>query len=312
MGRDRSFLNIAIWQDADFRALPPLAQHLYFVLWTHPGLSYAGVVDWRPARLAPMAGGWTRAEVDAAAACLEARLFIVVDRDTEECLVRSYVRFDGLMRQANLAVSFANAYAEVASNDIRGVIVREAQKLQQLEPDIAAWRKDQVRGVLSQPAVDPRSRPLPTDPFTPGLTPSVTPTVTPVLATSAANADPQPDPGAGVPPTPSPSPTPLLPGVPDADASDAAQQKPSSRRRPERPIPDDWAPNDKHLEQAREKRADLAFEAMRFRNHAQTNDRRVRDWDAAFRNWLTKAQPAPRQTQEPVSAWDRQYQRGPE
>lgn len=89
MGRERAFLNTAIWQDTDFRALPPLAQHLYFVLRTHPGLSYACVVDWRPARHAPMAGGRSRAEVDAAAECLEARLFIVVDRDTEDCLVRS-------------------------------------------------------------------------------------------------------------------------------------------------------------------------------------------------------------------------------
>lgn len=311
VGRDRSFPNTAIWQDADFRALPPLAQHLYFVLWTHPGLSYAGVADWRPARLAPMAGGWTRTDVEAAAACLEARLFIVVDQDTEECLVRSYVRFDGLMRQANLAVSFANAYAEVASNDIRRVIVRETQELQQLEPDIAAWKKDQVRGVLSQPAVDPRSRPLPTDPFTPRLTPSVTPAVAPALVTDATDADPQPDPGAGVPPTPSPSPTPLLPGVPDADASGAARQGTASRRRPERPIPDDWAPNEKHFRQAQQMCADLAHEVERFRNHEETHDRRARDWDAAFRNWLTKAKPAQRQPIETVSAWGRQYQRDP-
>lgn len=310
MSRDRSFLNTAIWQDADFRALPPLAQHLYFVLWTHPSLSYAGVVDWRPARLAPMAGGWTRTDVQAAAACLEARLFIVVDQDTEECLVRSYFRFDGLMRQANLAVSFANAYAEVASNDIRGVIVRETQKLRQLEPDIAAWRKEQVLGVLSQPAVDPRSRCLPTDPFSPGLTPSVTPVLTPSPDTSTRTSDPQPDPGPGVPPTPSPTPTPLLPVLPDADAPGAAQK--STRRKPERPLSDDWAPNPAHHRQAEERRADIAHEAERFRNHAKANDRRARDWDAAFRNWLMKAQPTARQTPESVSAWDRQYQRGPE
>lgn len=303
MGRDRSFLNTAIWQDADFRALPPLAQHLYFVLWTHPGLSYAGVVDWRPARLAPMSGGWTRADVEAAAACLEARLFIVVDQDTEECLVRSYVRFDGLMRQANLAVSFANAYAEVASNNIRGVIVRETQKLRELEPDIAAWRKEQVLGVLSQPAVDPRSRPLPNDPFAPTLTPSGTPTVTPPVAPNSASTDPQPDPSPGVPPTPSPSPTPLLPVLPDADAPGAAQSKPSGRRRPERPLPDDWAPNEKHAQQAREARADLVLEAERFRNHAQTHDRRARDWDAAFRNWLTRAQPTSQAVATNTDPW---------
>lgn len=100
--------------------------------------------------------------------------------------------------------------------------------------------------------------------------------------------------------------------VPDADAPGAALQKATSRCRPERPLPDDWAPNEKHAQQARERHADLAFEAERFRNHAKANDRRARDWDAAFRNWLMKAQPTPRQTPESVSAWDRQYQRGPE
>ncbi len=312
MPRDRSFMNTAIWQDADFRTLPPLAQHLYFVLWTHPGLSYAGVVDWRPARIAQMSGCWSAADVEAAADCLEARLFIVVDRATEECLVRSYVRFDGLMKQANLSVSFANAYAEVASNDVRGVIVHETQKLHRLEPDLAAWRKGQVRGVLAQPSVDPRSRTLPADPFTPGATPTVTRSVTPAVTVNSTAGDPSVDPEADLPPTPSPTPSPLLPGVPAADASGAAQQGTTSRRRPERPIPNDWAPNEKHFRQAQEMRADLAHEAERFRNHAQTHDRRARDWDAAFRNWLTKAKPAQRQSTETVSAWDRQYQRGPE
>lgn len=313
MPRDRAFLNMAIWQDADFRGLPPLAQHLYFVLWTHPGLSYAGVVDWRPGRIAAMAGGWTRAQVQTAADCLEARLFIVVDRDTEECLVRSFVRFDGLMKQGNLSVSFATAYAEVASNDIRGVIVRETQKLRRFETDIAAWGKEQVRGVLEQPAVDPRSRALPADPFTPELTLNVTPTVTPGVTPESPDADHHGDPGAGIPPTPTPppAPTPLLPGVPAADASGAAQQS-STRRKPERTLPTDWAPNKRHFEQAKERGADIAFEVERFRNHAQMNDRRVRDWDAAFRNWLSKAQPARVQRTEPVSAWDRTYADGSE
>lgn len=41
---------------------------------------------------------------------------------------------------------------------------------------------------------------------------------------------------------------------------------------------------------------------MRFRNHAAQNDRRLRDWDAAFRNWLTndRAKPvAPNRGQQP-------------
>ena len=85
MAREHSMINTAIWNDADFRALPWPAQHLYFVLWTHPGLSYAGVVDWRPARIAPMAGGWSVEMVQAAADCLAARLFLVGKKVTAQC-----------------------------------------------------------------------------------------------------------------------------------------------------------------------------------------------------------------------------------
>ena len=36
--RNYAQLNIAIWNDDDFRALTPQAQHLYFLLLSHPTL----------------------------------------------------------------------------------------------------------------------------------------------------------------------------------------------------------------------------------------------------------------------------------
>lgn len=87
-----------------------------------------------------------------------------------------------------------------------------------------------------------------------------------------------------------------------ADADDAPPKP--SRRSPERPLPDSWAPNDNHRTYATEHRLDLDREAAAFRNHAETHDRRARNWDAAFRTWLTKAKPT-RPAPEPRSAWDR-------
>ena len=74
----------------------------------------------------------------------------------------------------------------------------------------------------------------------------------------------------------------MLPGV--------RADKPG-RKRPARRIPDDWEPNDGHREQARAGSLDLNGEAFRFRNHAIANDRSLVDWDAGFRNWLSKAKP---------------------
>lgn len=60
------------------------------------------------------------------------------------------------------------------------------------------------------------------------------------------------------------------------------------------PIPSDWQPTDEHAAKARELRVDLKREAEAFRLHAQSVDRRVVRWNAAFSMWLTKAKPGPK------------------
>jgi len=166
--REYASTNVTIWQDPDFRALPYPAQMLYFMLWTHPQLSYCGVVDWRPAKLTGSGQGWTKDGILTVAACLEARHFIVIDEDTEECLLRSWVRWDGLMRQPRLPVSFALAYATVGSNLIRGVVIHEMNKLRILEPAAGGWDKPQVKAMFDLPSIDPKQRHL-DDPFAEGF-----------------------------------------------------------------------------------------------------------------------------------------------
>jgi hypothetical protein len=63
----------------------------------------------------------------------------------------------------------------------------------------------------------------------------------------------------------------------------------SPRRAPERPLPQDWNPTEHHHQYAREHALDLNHESYKFRAHADTNDRRARNWDAAFRTWLANA-----------------------
>lgn len=70
-------------------------------------------------------------------------------------------------------------------------------------------------------------------------------------------------------------------------------RKKTERRKPETPIPDDFAPDETVFEMAR---TDLRFDRSRvmgelakFKDHAAANDRRAREWMAAFRNWLRNA-----------------------
>lgn len=169
MAREKGALNVTVWQDNDWRALPFPAQHLYLLMWTHPELSYCGVVDYRPGRLAALSG-WLSADlVELSAQCLEARHFVVVDRDSEEALIRSWLRWDGVMKQPRLPVSMAKAYASTASNRIRGVVVNELHKLQRAQPELACWSHEKVRDVLGQPRVDIKTEPPSNDPFAEGL-----------------------------------------------------------------------------------------------------------------------------------------------
>lgn len=63
------------------------------------------------------------------------------------------------------------------------------------------------------------------------------------------------------------------------------------RRKPERPIPDGWEPDDRLRAWAADNTpsVDVDLEAAKFVDHAISVDRRARDWPAAFRNWLRKA-----------------------
>lgn len=105
-----------------------------------------------------------------------------------------------------------------------------------------------------------------------------------------------------VAPTPAPAPVVSAPSPvsvsgsapppPDIEtASDGTLLKVRKRRRPARPLPEDWEPHDKHKEWAEQHRLDLAHEVFQFTNHAKANDRRQADWDAAFYTWLGKAYP---------------------
>lgn len=298
MARDHARINLAIWNDDDFLDLPPLAQHLYFVLWTHPELSYAGVVDWHPARLAARSAGWTAEDVILAGKCLEARLFVVIDEVTEECLIRSWARWDGLMKQPIVAVSFAKARAAVASRDIRAVIVHEALKHQKREPNLPGWAKPQVQELLSNRSLDPRDRHLPTDPLTPAATPGVTPGPTPAVRVN---------PGVGANPSANPSPTPT--------PSPTPSPKEAPRKRGTR-LPDDFAITDDMRSWAAKNAGDVDLDAAteEFADYwrAVAGPKGVKlDWVATWRNDMRRKQDRsvtarPQDRPRPgASVWDR-------
>lgn len=210
MAADYARVQRSIWSDDDFRNLSALAQWLYFHLLTSQSLNYAGVTDWRPARIAALTNDMAAEDVERAALDLEVNGYIIVDRETEEVLVRSFVRNDGLMNQPNVTAAMVKAHGSVASQPIRSVVVHELKRLRKEFPDLKGWGRGEAMLLLrraSLPPVEARGL-LPPNP-------STNPSTNPSVRGSVRGSDNPSDKGSGtgsvkgcLTPSPSPSPSP--------------------------------------------------------------------------------------------------------
>lgn len=135
MAREYARIKLAIWTDPDFRALSNEAQRLYFLLLTSPTINMCGVADWRESRLAALSSDATLRSTQQAAWELGQAAMIAVDPDTEEVLVRSFVRHDGVLKSPNLAKAMVQAYAGTASQKLMAIISQEVRRAADEAPE---------------------------------------------------------------------------------------------------------------------------------------------------------------------------------
>ncbi|AWN05090.1 hypothetical protein SEA_EASLEY_66 [Gordonia phage Easley] len=287
MPRDHARIHVDIWGDDDWLDLSIDAQMLYLTLYTSPGLSLCGSGTWHPGRLSGRASNWTTERVEEAAAELSQGLFLLIDTDTEEFLLRSWVKHDGLWRTPNMAVSVANARGDMASRDLRGVIVHEVRKLRDREPESTSWERDAVAKMLTQKAIDPADL----EPFNPDPNGGAKGASNPA-AKGYSKGGVNPDPTHGVKggsnggPTTATTPTTATESTNVLSLDERASETEYRRI----PIPDDWSPNDVH--HTRFPNLDLTAEAIDFRDHAISQGRlcdRRAGWDAAFNRWCSES-----------------------
>lgn len=288
MARSQAVVHVCIWNDDTFRELPPESQHLYFVLYTAPMLSYCGVIDWRPRRIAPLAAGWTPERVEAAAQPLREALWLIVDESTEEALLRRFIRDDGLMKQPKMAVSMTMAHAAVASPTLRGVVIHELQALHAEEPEFQGWKS--VGDLLSNRPIDPAS--------TLGFTPAVTPGFTPSESGDLGVGQPQPLGNVSGSPTPSPSPAPnsIAPTPTKNSKAGAAASRQPRPKSAKAKLPADWAPTPVMEIEIRERcqgilKAACDLSTRTFRDHYVNGkgSRETReDWAHTWANWVER------------------------
>jgi hypothetical protein len=136
MPRTEARLYVSIWDDEDFLALPSSAQRLYMFLISQKDLTFCGVIPLRITRWARKAKGLTITDVRGDLELLTAgsQPFIIMDDDTGELLVRTFVRNDRIWRQPNLMKSARAAAQLIESATIRAALIKD---LERLRPEVA-------------------------------------------------------------------------------------------------------------------------------------------------------------------------------
>lgn len=129
MARDHARLYVHIWTDPDFVALSAVAKLIYLQLFSQPKLAYSGVLDLAAKRWARSHPDLDVATVRAALSELDAARFLVVDQETEEVLVRSFIRRDELWKQPNMLRGALRVAFEIVSPILRAALARELRRL---------------------------------------------------------------------------------------------------------------------------------------------------------------------------------------
>lgn len=139
MARDHARIYCSIWSDPAFRDLTESAQGMYFKLVSQPRLSYCGVLDYLPTRIAKLARNSTIRSVNLAVSALENDGFVVRDDETGELLVRSFVRHDGLLDSPNMTKAMVTAFETVLSDDLQAALVAELSRAYAGDSTLKGW-----------------------------------------------------------------------------------------------------------------------------------------------------------------------------
>lgn len=148
-----------IWLDRDWRGLSARAQGTYMMLLTSPSITLAGTMPLQIVKWSRMSAEQDTDAVEDSLWELREHGFIVVDQDTEELLVRAFMRNDtlrnykssrtqlGIVRQARKAESLAIRHAlademercigmfvVTEDNDVRALAMEAIDLLRKSEP----------------------------------------------------------------------------------------------------------------------------------------------------------------------------------
>lgn len=325
MARAHGRILSSIWEDADFLALTQQQQRLYLFLISQPNLNHAGLLPLTLRRWTRKATGLTAAELNEHLNMLAAHGFIVLDDDTEELLIRSFVRNDGVWKQPKVMGAMVSGAMEIESRALRRALLDEMDRipLDELSDEPTKYRgsdgpsiRTQVHEhitTLRKTFGDPGPNPTGGGYQPPSEPPSVTPSVPPSDSPDEGGREGSTRAGAGAhdaqgrgralrahspTPAPTPVPSPIQEGGACASETTSSPPPPAPATRPDirptfnTPIDDDGF----ELTDAMRRWAathtpglDPNYETAQFIDHHRAEGRRRSNWPAEWQKWMRRS-----------------------
>lgn len=138
MARDHGRILTTIWQDRDFRKLTARQQRLYVLLLSQPDINNAGMLPMRLTKWAKFCVDIDHTHLLYDLHELEQHRFVFYDDETEEVLIRSFIRNDGILKIPNVAKNAIRCARLVESSKLREVLADELSRIDRKDTRAAA------------------------------------------------------------------------------------------------------------------------------------------------------------------------------
>lgn len=129
MARDYALIQTNFWAEPSIQRLTVDEQRAYLLAYSQPDLSRCGVLPFTLRRWAGLAKGDSPKRLRTAFRTLEEHRAVVIDEDTEELWVRTYVRWDGLLAQPQVVGAMVRDFATIRSDVLREAFLGELRRI---------------------------------------------------------------------------------------------------------------------------------------------------------------------------------------
>lgn len=154
MAREYAKLLTRIWADSEFKGLSGNTQRLYFQIISQPDISMAGVVTLAPTRWSLQVGDQDKVCIEQCLSELESKRFVIIDRSSQEVLVRSFVRSDGGWKSPTTMIGIDSSVRAILSDGLKAAVRDEFSRIDTSKLSVKVSEKtgkstrDVVEGIM--------------------------------------------------------------------------------------------------------------------------------------------------------------------